>query len=134
MRRILFLLTLLRAFLPGTALAWWQPDWAYRKPITVDAGPQGGALKSDAGRTPVLVRLHTGNFSFDGTSENGADLRFVAADEKTVLMIAHRLSTVKGCDRIVVMEGGRMVGFATWDTLMTENLAFQRIAEPRKEV
>ena len=85
MRRILFLLTLLSAFLPGTALAWWQPDWAYRKPITVDAGPQGGALKSDAGRTPVLVRLHTGNFSFDGTSENGADLRFVAADDKTVL-------------------------------------------------
>lgn len=33
MRRILFLLTLLSAFLPGTALAWWQPDWAYRKPI-----------------------------------------------------------------------------------------------------
>lgn len=85
MRRILFLLTLLSAFLPGTALAWWQPDWAYRKPITIDAGPQGGALKSDAGRTPVLVRLHTGNFSFDGTSENGTDLRFIAADDKTVL-------------------------------------------------
>ncbi|WP_343549680.1 DUF2341 domain-containing protein [Ralstonia sp.] len=85
MRRILFLLTLLSVFLPGTALAWWQPDWAYRKPITIDAGPQGGALKSDAGRTPVLVRLHTGNFSFDGTSENGADLRFIAGDDKTVL-------------------------------------------------
>jgi ABC-type multidrug transport system fused ATPase/permease subunit len=54
--------------------------------------------------------------------------------EKTVLMIAHRLSTVQGCDRIVVMEGGRMVGFDTWDALMTENSAFQRIAEPRKEV
>ena len=85
MRRILFLLTLLSVFLPGTALAWWQPDWAYRKPITIDAGPQGGALKGDAGRTPVLVRLHTGNFSFDGTSENGADLRFIAGDDKTVL-------------------------------------------------
>jgi ABC-type multidrug transport system fused ATPase/permease subunit len=55
-------------------------------------------------------------------------------DEKTVLMIAHRLSTVQGCDRIVVMEGGRMVGFDTWDALMTENSAFQRIAEPSKEV
>jgi ABC-type multidrug transport system fused ATPase/permease subunit len=54
--------------------------------------------------------------------------------EKTVLMIAHRLSTVQGCDRIVVMEGGRMVGFDTWDALMTENSAFQRIAEPSKEV
>ena len=53
---------------------------------------------------------------------------------KTVLMIAHRLSTVKGCDRIAVMEGGRMVGFATWDALMAENVAFQQIAEPIKEV
>ncbi|GAA4322166.1 DUF2341 domain-containing protein [Pigmentiphaga soli] len=85
MRRILFLLTLLSTLLPGLANAWWQPDWAYRKPITIDAGPQGGALGGDAGRTPVLVRLHTGNFSFQGVSDSGADLRFVAGDDKTVL-------------------------------------------------
>lgn len=86
MRRILFLtLTLLSTLLPNLAHAWWQPDWAYRKPITIDAGPQGGALGGDAGRTPVLVRLHTGNFSFEGVSDTGADLRFVAGDDKTVL-------------------------------------------------
>lgn len=86
MRRILFItLTMLSALLPNLAHAWWQPDWAYRKPITIDAGPQGGALGGDAGRTPVLVRLHTGNFSFEGVSDTGADLRFVAGDDKTVL-------------------------------------------------
>ncbi|RQO33525.1 DUF2341 domain-containing protein [Herminiimonas sp. KBW02] len=86
MRRILLLtLTMLSTLLPNLAHAWWQPDWAYRKPITVDAGPQGGALGGDAGRTPVLVRLHTGNFSFEGVSDTGADLRFVAGDDKTVL-------------------------------------------------
>ena len=53
-------------------------------------------------------------------------------DEKTVLMIAHRLSTLQGCDRIVVMEGGLVVGFDTWDALITENSAFQRISEPSK--
>lgn len=86
MRRILLLtLTMLSTLLPNLAHAWWQPDWAYRKPITIDAGPQGGALGGDAGRTPVLVRLHTGNFSFEGVSDTGADLRFVAGDDKTVL-------------------------------------------------
>lgn len=86
MRRILLLcLTLLSTLLPSLAQAWWQPDWAYRKPITVDAGPQGGALGGDAGRVPMLVRLHTGNFSFEGISDTGADIRFVAADDKTVL-------------------------------------------------
>ncbi|MDR3004620.1 MAG: DUF2341 domain-containing protein [Acidovorax sp.] len=87
MRRIFFLiLSALSAFLPSLAqAAWWQADWAYRKPITIDAGPQGGAIGADAGRTPVLVRLHTGNFNFDGVSDTGADLRFIAGDDKTVL-------------------------------------------------
>uniref|UniRef100_UPI000D3D8090 DUF2341 domain-containing protein n=1 Tax=unclassified Variovorax TaxID=663243 RepID=UPI000D3D8090 len=86
MRRILFVvLTLLSTFLPGLAHAWWQAEWSYRKPVTIDGGAQAGAIGSDAGRMPVLVRLHTGNFKFEGVSETGADLRFVAADDKTVL-------------------------------------------------
>lgn len=86
MRRILFLmLALASTLLPGLAHAWWQPDWAYRKPITVDGGPKGGAIGGDAGRTPVLVRLHTGNFNFQDVNESGNDLRFVGADDKTVL-------------------------------------------------
>lgn len=47
---------------------------------------------------------------------------------KTVLIIAHRLSTVKRCDRIVVLDMGHLVGCDTWDALMAENTAFQRIA------
>lgn len=86
MRRLLFIaLTLLSTLLPGLAHAWWQAEWAYRKPVTIDGGPQAGAIGSDAGRVPVLVRLHTGNFKFEGVSETGADLRFVAGDDKTVL-------------------------------------------------
>ncbi|MCA1325585.1 DUF2341 domain-containing protein [Herbaspirillum sp. alder98] len=86
MRRILFvLLALASAILPNLAHAWWQPDWAYRKPLTLDAGPQGAALGGDAGRVSVLLRLHTGNFSFEGVNENGNDLRFIAGDDKTVL-------------------------------------------------
>jgi len=48
--------------------------------------------------------------------------------DKTVLMIAHRLSTVKRCDRIVVLDKGHMVGCDTWDALMASNVSFQRIA------
>jgi ABC-type phosphate/phosphonate transport system ATPase subunit len=48
--------------------------------------------------------------------------------DKTVLMIAHRLSTVRRCDRIIVLDQGRLVGIGPWDTLIKENEAFQRIA------
>ncbi|MCA1775262.1 MAG: ABC transporter ATP-binding protein/permease [Loktanella sp.] len=49
--------------------------------------------------------------------------------DKTVLMIAHRLSTVKRCDRIIVLDKGRLVGCDTWDALMATNPAFQKIAQ-----
>ena len=49
--------------------------------------------------------------------------------DKTVLMIAHRLSTVRRCDRIVVLDRGQVVGCDTWDALMADNAAFQRIAK-----
>lgn len=84
-RYIMLLLVFLASLLPAAAQAWWQPDWDYRKPITIDASSEGANLSSSLGRTPVLVRLHTGNFVFDGVNDNGSDLRFVLQDDKTVL-------------------------------------------------
>lgn len=48
--------------------------------------------------------------------------------DKTVLIIAHRLSTVKRCDQIIVLDKGRVVGCDTWDRLMVNNAEFQKIA------
>ena len=84
-RLILSLLICLGFVLPATAQAWWQDDWHYRKQIAVDTTPQGAAINQALGRTALLVRLHTGNFTFDGVKEDGSDLRFVSADDKTVL-------------------------------------------------
>jgi biopolymer transport protein ExbB len=67
------------------ANAWWENGWAYRKSITVDTSPSGLNVSGPVGRTTVLVRLHQGNFSFPDALDNGADLRFVASDDKTPL-------------------------------------------------
>jgi ABC-type multidrug transport system fused ATPase/permease subunit len=49
--------------------------------------------------------------------------------DKTILMIAHRLSTVKVCDRIVVMEAGRVEDVGAWPDLIARNPAFRKLAE-----
>lgn len=69
----------------GSAHAWWNKDWEYRKAVVVDTSPSGVNISGSIGRTLVLVRLHSGNFSFADTLENGADLRFVDSDDKTPL-------------------------------------------------
>jgi biopolymer transport protein ExbB len=69
----------------NSAQAWWDGDWSFRKKITVDAGPKGGALPETAGQIPLLVRLHDGNFKFTDAKDDGSDIRFVAGDDKTPL-------------------------------------------------
>src|SRR5450830_405344 len=83
-RLFLSLLICLGFALPATAHAWWQDDWHYRKQISVDTTAQGAAINQALGRTALLVRLHTGNFTFDGVKDDGSDVRFVSADNKTV--------------------------------------------------
>ncbi|WP_410818651.1 DUF2341 domain-containing protein [Paraburkholderia sp.] len=86
MKRALFLLMMvLMGCVPGVANAWWQNDWSYRKAITIDTTPKGGNITEPAGRVPLLIRLHSGNFQFDGLQDGGTDIRFVAADDKTPL-------------------------------------------------
>ncbi len=78
---------LVAALLLGSAnaQAWWNPDWSYRKAITLDATPAGAVLTGDVKDAVVLVRLHEGVFNFAEGGADGADLRFIAEDDKTEL-------------------------------------------------
>lgn len=46
---------------------------------------------------------------------------------KTIIVIAHRLSTVRECDRIMVMDRGIISGFGTWNELLENNLSFRKL-------
>ncbi len=83
-RMILALVASLLAF-ATPAHAWWQKDWQYRKAVTIDTTASGVNVSGTIGRTLVLVRLHSGNFTFTESLENGADLRFVDSDDKAPL-------------------------------------------------
>ena len=48
---------------------------------------------------------------------------------RTVLVIAHRLSTVTGADRVAVLEGGRVVQLGSHARLLTEDGPYRRLVE-----
>jgi biopolymer transport protein ExbB len=71
--------------LPRDARAWWNDDWSMRKGIVIDTSAAGASINDPIGATPVLIRLHVGNFKFDTAKPDGSDLRFIAGDDKTPL-------------------------------------------------
>ena len=46
----------------------------------------------------------------------------------TIVMVAHRLSTLRACDRILVLDGGRLVDSGTFDSLLQRNALFQQMS------
>lgn len=49
-------------------------------------------------------------------------------EKYTIIMIAHRLSTVKDCDTLFMMENGRITARGSYHSLINESRAFQGIA------
>lgn len=47
---------------------------------------------------------------------------------KTIIMIAHRLTTVQRCDRIFLFNEGRLVASGRYDELLDSSAAFRRLA------
>jgi ABC-type multidrug transport system fused ATPase/permease subunit len=50
----------------------------------------------------------------------------------TIIIVAHRLSTVKNCDKIFLFEGGSLVGEGSYDDLLQNNSIFNKMANPKK--
>ena len=48
--------------------------------------------------------------------------------KKTVILIAHRLSTVKNADIIFLLEHGKLIDSGTYQELISNNQHFQRMA------
>lgn len=76
----------------------------------------------------------------DSTSacDNATDARIRAAlreslPEMTKLIIAQRISSIKDCDRILVLDNGKVVGFDTHDNLLKSCSIYQEICAIQEE-
>jgi ABC-type multidrug transport system fused ATPase/permease subunit len=58
--------------------------------------------------------------------------RELSAD-RTVILIAHRLSTVRHCHNIILLDAGAVVAQGTYDELVATNPSFRAMAGLRGE-
>ncbi|QFU01525.1 Lipid A export ATP-binding/permease protein MsbA [Halomonas sp. THAF5a] len=76
----------------------------------------------------VLV-LDEATSALDGITERRVmnDIHRLAGD-RTIVLVAHRLTTVKDCDIIYMLEAGRVTDSGTYEELASRNTTFQMMA------
>ena len=78
---------------------------------------------------PAVLFFDEATSALDNATEHAVmDAIHNLAGEKTIILVAHRLSTVKPCDRIYVLEQGSVVDSGSWDELSGQSATFQRLA------
>ncbi|MDW7670546.1 MAG: ABC transporter ATP-binding protein [Bacillota bacterium] len=81
-------------------------------------------------QNPEVLVLDEATSSLDGTTEETV-LKAIekASETRTVIMIAHRLNTLKECDLIYLLDEGQIIGQGTYEKLMETDQRFQSMAK-----
>lgn len=80
-------------------------------------------------RDPSLIAFDEATAALDVQIERGlTDYLLKYKSHKSILAIAHRISTIKHCDRILFLENGRLAGYAPFEDLKARNTGFAKLA------
>ena len=95
--------------------------------VTVSGGQkQRISIARALAKDPKILILDDSVSAVDTKTEEAiiSNLRKVRTG-KTTLMIAHRISTVKKLDKIILLEEGRLIGFGSHEELLASNSVYQ---------
>ena len=78
---------------------------------------------------PKVLVLDEATSALDNLTEQDVmDAVRNIGNKKTIIIIAHRLTTVRDCDQIFVLEKGRLVGKGSYDELIENCICFRNLA------
>lgn len=80
-------------------------------------------------RDPEVLVFDEATSALDNTTERAVmEAIHNLSGQKTIVLVAHRLSTVKSCDCICVMENGHVIEQGNWEELSDIGTHFRRLA------
>ncbi len=84
-------------------------------------------------RGPEVVVFDEATSNLDMATENELteELRRLRGD-KTLLIVAHRLASVRRCDTLVFLRDGRIEDCGTFDELLARSAAFRRLVQEKE--
>lgn len=81
-------------------------------------------------RQPKIVLLDEATSNLDSDSERSIQIALDQMKNKvTIVIIAHRLATIRNADRIALLDNGKIIDTGTYDYLMQRNELFSRLSK-----
>jgi ABC-type multidrug transport system fused ATPase/permease subunit len=81
-------------------------------------------------RNPSILLLDEPTSALDSNTESRiTDILMELKGRITVIVTAHRLSTIRGCDNVLMFEKGRLVGEGSYHELIENNQVFRQMAQ-----
>ena len=83
---------------------------------------------------PDILSLDEATSALDGINEEKimSSIKKLAGT-KTIIIIAHRLTTLKECDNIFFLNNGKLIDKGNYQSLMENNLTFKRMARDEQK-
>ncbi len=79
---------------------------------------------------PEVLVFDEATSALDGVTEDAVFASILSTvGSKTSVIIAHRLTTIKNCDQVYIMDKGRIVASGTYGSLLAENKMFRAMAK-----
>ena len=107
----------------------------YKNPIAQGGGNVSGGQKQRLSIARAIAKdpeIFVFDDSFSAldfkTDSNLREALSTKTKDKTVIIVAQRISTVLNADQIIVLEEGKVVGIGTHDELMENNETYRQIA------
>ena len=85
-------------------------------------------------RTPPIMLLDEPTSALDGPSQTVVQEAIDGLDDVTMLIVAHRLQTLRSMDRIIVLDQGRIVEQGTFAELEAADGTFSQMLEGERRV
>ena len=111
------------------------PENKYQDPIAQGGGNVSGGQKQRLSIARAIAKdpeIFVFDDSFSALDfKTDSALREALATRtknKTVIIVAQRISTILNADKIIVLEEGKMVGMGTHEELMKDNETYRQIA------
>ena len=107
----------------------YTPEYSTEENVVYDKKICGTSVVSDDKQSFDLIILDDVTSALDAITTKQVLLNLEKLNDKAKIIVSQKISAIKNCDKILVIENGKNCGYGTHEELLNSNKAYREIYE-----